>query len=94
MQAIDAHELAVYIWEPNSPGMVGEKEGERERGGGGGEMKEKGNVRSEEYKNSLSLTMHHSKQALSKKCRCRHCKIQQSKCSLVPALMIYSVRHS
>ena len=32
MQAIDAHELAVYIWEPNSPGMVGEKEGEKERG--------------------------------------------------------------
>lgn len=57
-------------------------------------MKEKENVRSEEYKNSLSLTMHHSKQALSKKCRCRHCKIQQSKCPLVPALMIYSVGHS
>ena len=35
LQAIDAHELAVYIWEHNNPGMVEYEGGRRGKVGGG-----------------------------------------------------------
>lgn len=115
LQAIDAHELAVYIWEHNNPGMVeyeggrrgkagggeGGDGGERRRGEGGrggergkrggGKRGENEEVEEEEQDGVeemrvsifLTLSLYCSKQALSKKCRCCHCKIQQSKCPVV-----------
>ena len=40
LQAIDAHELAVYIWEHNNPGMVEYEGGRRGKVGGGKEARE------------------------------------------------------